>query len=317
MAGYLNSIHFTPPPAKQRNVPDGLWSRCPICEEFIFNKELERNLKICPKCDYHFPMSAGERIENLLESFTEYEGELTILTPSEGGMSKLFDSAWGNVKSIIAGEALLGEHQIAIIFVENNFNEFESTGFVRFLNTIDNAKNKRLPLITFYDDGTIINPKSEPSLREVYALPSRREWLSFIQIANIVTALEELAAEKIPHITVLTSPDQIPHFGKGRKGGFITSFPLGDIVLMEPKPPNFEKSLGGKVGVSEGKGDIRRSKKDNHKHAIKEQTSQLATGERVATLEDNLIDMYVPRKKLKETLDNLISFFALGIGGKQ
>lgn len=296
MASYLNSINFTPPPAKQRDVPEGLWRRCPICEELIFTNELERNLKICPKCDYHFPMSARERIENLIESFTEYKGEPSIMPSSEDGMPKTFTPDLSisaaeriDMQPIIAGEARLGEHQIAIVFVEKNFNEFETTGFVRFLGAIDNAKNKRLPLITFYDDGTVITPESDLPLRNAYALPSQWEWLSFIQIAQIVTALEELSAEKIPHITVLTSPNQLT--------GFITSFPLGDIVLMEPKPSHAKTRAG---------------KKDNHKYAPKGQTSQLAKEETVAPLEYNLIDTYIPRKKLQETLDNLISFFAHG-----
>jgi len=278
-------------------------------------------------------MSARERIENLVESFMEYEGELPLLLtadvarrdfPKKGSVantinpSATIDGSFPvdfnrletkgsfSTKSIIAGEAVLREHRIAIIFVGKHFTAFErmgstasprvpasvesqmnrpvgssfalplgsvrpATGGAKFVHTVNNAKSKRLSLVTFYDDGTVIDPKSE--------------WLSFIQLANIVTALEQLSAENVPHITVLTSPYW--------SSGFTTSFPLGDIVLAEPKPA-----------------DSKMREKNNHKHAIKEQTFQLAVSEVTVPLEDNVIDGYVSRKKLKEALDTLLSFFA-------
>jgi len=267
-------------------------------------------------------MSVRERIENLVESFMEY-GALPLLLatdvpprdfPREGSVpntinpSATIDAGNFSTKSIIAGEAVLSKHQIALIFVCKHFTErigspasllapanAYATGCAKFLHIVNNAKSKGLPLVTFYDDGTVIAPTSEKLLRppvgrrkekgESEKLPtSEQEWLPFIQLANIVTALEELSAENVPHIAVLTLPY--------RSSGFITSFPLGDIVLAEPKPA-----------------DSKILKKNNHKYAPEGQTFQLATGEAVVPCEDNLIDMYVPRKKLKETLDTLLSFF--------
>src|SRR5215510_13974654 len=54
--------------SKKREIPEGLWTKCPHCSTMVFDKELEENLKVCPHCHYHFPISARERIEALVET---------------------------------------------------------------------------------------------------------------------------------------------------------------------------------------------------------------------------------------------------------
>ena len=52
--------------SKKRDIPEGLWTKCPKCETMVFDKELDENLKVCPKCNYHFPIGSRERIHSLV-----------------------------------------------------------------------------------------------------------------------------------------------------------------------------------------------------------------------------------------------------------
>ena len=69
----------------KRGVPEGLWQRCPGCQAAIFRKEAEKRLNVCPECDYHFYVSARERIEQVLDAgtFEEWDAELLPTDPLE------------------------------------------------------------------------------------------------------------------------------------------------------------------------------------------------------------------------------------------
>src|ERR1039458_3123035 len=69
--------------SKKRDIPEGLWTKCPKCETMVFDKELDENLKVCPKCEFHFPISARERIHSLVETctFEEMDAEMTSVDP--------------------------------------------------------------------------------------------------------------------------------------------------------------------------------------------------------------------------------------------
>ncbi|MGH7991309.1 MAG: acetyl-CoA carboxylase carboxyl transferase subunit beta, partial [Limisphaerales bacterium] len=65
--------------SKKRDIPEGLWTKCVKCETMIFDRELDENLKVCPKCNHHFPIAARERIHSLVETctFEEMDAEMT------------------------------------------------------------------------------------------------------------------------------------------------------------------------------------------------------------------------------------------------
>src|SRR5215469_2872551 len=67
------------PKSKKRDIPEGLWTKCPKCSTMIFDKELDENLKVCSKCAHHFPISARERIHSLVETctFEEMDAEMS------------------------------------------------------------------------------------------------------------------------------------------------------------------------------------------------------------------------------------------------
>src|SRR5688572_27747262 len=66
---------------RKRDIPEGLWTKCPKCSTMIYDKELDENLKVCSHCQYHFPISARERIHSLVETctFEEMDGEMVSL----------------------------------------------------------------------------------------------------------------------------------------------------------------------------------------------------------------------------------------------
>ena len=65
--------------SRKREIPDGLWTKCPKCSTMVFDKELDENLKVCPKCGHHFSIGARERIHSLVETctFEEFDAEMT------------------------------------------------------------------------------------------------------------------------------------------------------------------------------------------------------------------------------------------------
>ncbi|HEY4984968.1 MAG TPA: acetyl-CoA carboxylase carboxyl transferase subunit beta, partial [Verrucomicrobiae bacterium] len=65
--------------SKKRDIPEGLWTKCPKCETMVFDKELDENLKVCPKCNHHFPIGSRERIHSLVETctFEEMDAQMT------------------------------------------------------------------------------------------------------------------------------------------------------------------------------------------------------------------------------------------------
>src|SRR5216110_398996 len=65
--------------SKKREIPEGLWTKCPKCSTMVFDKELDENLKVCTNCHYHFPVSASERIHSLVEAstFEEMDADMT------------------------------------------------------------------------------------------------------------------------------------------------------------------------------------------------------------------------------------------------
>ena len=76
---FVKKPKLTTSKSKKRDIPEGLWTKCPKCGTMVFDKELDENLKVCPKCSYHFPIGARERIHSLVEtcSFEEMDADMT------------------------------------------------------------------------------------------------------------------------------------------------------------------------------------------------------------------------------------------------
>src|SRR5580765_8945849 len=106
--------------SKKREIPEGLWTKCPKCSTMVFDKELDENLKVCPRCEHHFPIGARERIHSLVETctFEELDADLTSVdvlkfTGVASYTNKLqeYQKSTGLKDAVITGLCKIGEHR--------------------------------------------------------------------------------------------------------------------------------------------------------------------------------------------------------------
>jgi acetyl-CoA carboxylase carboxyl transferase subunit beta len=261
--------------AKKVKIPEGLWVKCDNCKEIIYRKEVERNFKVCPKCDYHFRISASERLPYLVDegSFLEVEDGLSPkdFLSFKDYKDKLKSSRkkTGLKDAIISGEAKIGGTPVSIIVLDFNFmgGSMGSVVGERFTRSVERAIEKMVPFIAVTSSG---GARMQEGI------------LSLMQMAKTSAAVARLGEAGLPYIAVLTDPTF---------GGVTASFAmLGDVIIAEPK------SLIGFAGPR-----------------VIEQTikQQLPPGFQRAEflLEHGMIDMIVSRKDMHGTLSKILSFF--------
>ena len=265
---------------KKRDIPHGLFQKCPGCSEVVPEIELAQNQRVCPRCDYHFAQSAKERIDNLLdpESFVEMDAGLkSIDTLRFQGMAtykdrlKNYQERTGLTDAVISGYGMLDGYKVAIAVMDFGFLAATMGSVVgeRITRAIEYGTAERSAVI-------IIAASGGARLYE--------GMLSLMQMAKTSGALARHAEQRLPYISVLTNPTT---------AGVMASFAsLGDVIIAEPK------SMIGFAGP----------------RVIKETTHQ-DLPERFQTAEflqeHGLIDMIVPRKKMREQLSQLLSYFSV------
>jgi acetyl-CoA carboxylase carboxyl transferase subunit beta len=265
---------------KKRDIPHGLFQKCPGCSEVVPEIELAQNLRVCPRCDYHFSQSAKERIDNLLdpESFVEMDAGLkSVDTLRFQGMAtykdrlKNYQERTGLTDAVISGYGILDGYKVAIAVMDFGFLAATMGSVVgeRITRTIEYGTTERSAVI-------IIAASGGARLYE--------GMLSLMQMAKTSGALARHAEQRLPYISVLTNPTT---------AGVMASFAsLGDVIIAEPK------SMIGFAGP----------------RVIKETTHQ-DLPERFQTAEflqeHGLIDLIVHRKKMREQLSQLLSYFSV------
>jgi acetyl-CoA carboxylase carboxyl transferase subunit beta len=264
-------------PSRGKN-PEGIWVKCNNCRETIYRKELERRAKVCPKCQYHFPISLSERIAMVADegTFREFEDDLSPTDPLSfkdtqryKDRLKASQEKTGFKDAIVIGRGEIAGQQI-VLGILNFFFMGGSMGSVvgeRLTRGIEHATAHHLPLIVFSSSGGARMQEGSFSL---------------MQMAKSSAALARLQSAGIPYISVLTDPTF---------GGVTASFAmLGDIIIAEPK------SLIGFAGPRVIEKTIKQ---------------QLPAGFQRAEflLEHGLIDQIVERSHLRETLERLLAFF--------
>ena len=264
---------------KKRDIPHGLFQKCPGCGEVVHEIELVENLRVCPRCDYHFALSAQERIDNLLDpqSFVEMDAELkSIDTLRFQGMAsykdrlKNYQASTGLLDAVISGRGMLDGYEVAIAVMDFGFLAATMGSVVgeRITRTIEYGTTKRSAVI-------IIAASGGARMYE--------GMLSLMQMAKTSGALSRHAEQQLPYISVLTNPTT---------AGVMASFAsLGDVIMAEPK------SMIGFAGP----------------RVIKETTHQdLPKGFQTAEFleEHGLIDIIVQRKKMREQISQLLSYFS-------
>ena len=208
---------------KKREMPEGLWQKCPDCGEVIHNLELGQNLKVCPKCDYHFTLSAKERIDNLIdpETFSEFDPNMLSVdvlrfkgVAAYGDRLKSYQEKTGLKDAVLTGFGQLEGKPVAVAAMDFSFLAATMGSVVgeKITRLIERGTQDRRPVI-------IISASGGARMYE--------GMLSLMQMAKTSGALARHTQAGLPYISVLTHPTT---------AGVMASFAsLGDLILAEPK----------------------------------------------------------------------------------
>jgi acetyl-CoA carboxylase carboxyl transferase subunit beta len=208
---------------RKKNVPEGLWVKCPKCESVLYRTEVHRNQDVCPKCDHHMRLSARRRLETLFDEASgieiaagvspvdalkfkdqkKYKDRISIAQKTTGEKDALIVQV-GRIKGLEVVAAAF-EFQ----FMGGSMGSVVGEKFVRAVNE---AIERRCPLICFSASG---------------GARMQEAMFSLMQMAKTSAALGRLRAQGLPYISVLTDPTM---------GGVSASFAmLGDLNVAEPK----------------------------------------------------------------------------------
>ncbi|MGB9595479.1 MAG: hypothetical protein ACPL7B_04280 [Candidatus Poribacteria bacterium] len=193
---------------RRKDIANGTWAKCPECNELIYNRELDRNLHICKRCNYYFPMDPPTRI-----SFIADEGRFIS-----------YDNSNKDKDIIISGEAKISGYQVAIIVFNLNLS-LNMDSFLlteKIVNTINKAVEQRLPLLAIYTIG---------NKRHFANIP--------IQLLNVTTAISKLNKASLPYISLLSQASADSNFP-----AFAYS---ADIVIAESNLPGTSHT-GSRIG---------------------------------------------------------------------
>jgi acetyl-CoA carboxylase carboxyl transferase subunit beta len=264
--------------AKKLTVREGLWLKCNHCREIIYRKEVERNAKVCPKCDYHFPISVEDRIDLLVDlgTFREWAAELEPADPlhfkdTRRYRDRLADAQQrtGKKDAIVIGEGRINGARLILGVFHFGFMGGSMGAVVgeKVMLAAERALQERIPLVLVTTSG---------------GARMQEGMLSLMQMAKTAAAIGRLSEARVPYISILADPTF---------GGVTASFAmLGDVILAEPK------ALIGFAGPRVIEQTIRQQLPQEFQRAE-------------FLLDHGLIDLIVPRKKLKETVGNLTGLF--------
>jgi acetyl-CoA carboxylase carboxyl transferase subunit beta len=208
---------------RTRSVPEGIWEKCGGCGAQLYRAELERNLMVCPKCEYHMRLSARQRLDIFLDPGTEREiaERLAPKDPLKFRDSKKYrdritqaQKSTGERDALIAMTGMLKGLPVVVCAFEFGFmgGSMGSVVGEKFARAATYSKENRMPLINFSASG---------GARMQEAL------FSLLQMAKTSASLASLADAGVPYISVLTDPTT---------GGVSASLAmLGDVNIAEPR----------------------------------------------------------------------------------
>ncbi|MBE7415492.1 MAG: acetyl-CoA carboxylase carboxyltransferase subunit beta [Deltaproteobacteria bacterium] len=262
--------------SKSVKVPFGLWVKCDHCGEIIYKKEVERNLDVCPKCNYHFRISARARIEITFDegTFREFDQSMEPVDALEfrdvkkyKDRLKVAQRETGLKDAMVSGEGIIGGERATAAVFEFSYmgGSMGSVVGEKIARAVERAVESRSGVIIFSSSG---GARMQESI------------LSLMQMAKTSAALAKLREAGLPYISVLTDPTM---------GGVSASFAmLGDVIIAEPR------ALIGFAGPRVIAETIRQKLPEGF------QRSEYL-------LEHGIIDMIVERKLMKETISKLLS----------
>lgn len=254
------------------------FEKCPSCKEILVQKQLWDNLKVCPRCEYHFRLTAGERLKQVVDegTFEEWDAEISsgdpLSFPGYAEKLKKAQESTGLKEAVVTGYGEIEGEPAALAVMDSHFM-MGSMGVAvgeKIARAIEKALEQRLPFIAFCASG---------------GARMQEGMLSLLQMAKISALLNKLSQARLLYISVLTDPTT---------GGVTASFAsLGDIILAEPGalicftgPRVIEQTIGQKLPDGFQRAEF-----------------MLAKG---------FIDLIVPRKNMKATLAKLLRFHPRG-----
>jgi len=263
---------------RTRSVPEGVWIKCPHCDAQLYRNELERNLQVCPKCDFHMRVSARQRLDFFLDpkSQQELSAGLEPQDPLKFRDSKRYrdrlaqaQKATGEKDALVSVTGTLFGRPVVACAFEFMFmgGSMGSVVGERFARAANHAAENSMPLISFAASG---------GARMQEAL------FSLLQMAKTAAALARLGARGVPYVSVLTDPTT---------GGVSASLAmLGDLNIAEPNaligfagPRVIEQTVGQKLPEGFQRSEF--------------------------LLDHGAIDMIVDRRQLREQVADLLAKF--------
>lgn len=211
------------PEKKESVIPEGLWTKCPSCEQVLYTEELRDSLMVCPKCGHHMRIKARERVENFLDAQNQVEitQEVQPTDPLKFVDSKPYPARLaqaqqktGETDALVVKRGTLRGLPVVVAAFEFNFmgGSMGSVVGERFVRGVAEAARMKCPFICFAASG---GARMQEGL------------MSLMQMAKTTAAIAGLAREKLPFISVLTDPTM---------GGVSASFAfMGDVVIAEPR----------------------------------------------------------------------------------
>src|SRR5882762_122513 len=264
-------------PTRKKEMPEGLWTKCPGCSAYIFNKELEAQQMVCKECSHHFNITAHQRLQHLLDegSWEEFDAGVSSVdvlkftgATSYSDQLKKYKKKTGLNEGVVCGLGGIEEHPVSVAVMEFNFlgGSMGSVMGEKITRAIERATERKIPVLIFSASG---------------GARMHEGMFSLMQMAKTSGALSRHAAAHLPYLSILTHPTM---------GGVTASFAtLGDLNIAEPK------AMIGFAGA----------------RVLKETTRQdLPKGFQTAEflLERGLIDRIVPRLEMRAELGKLLDY---------
>ena len=273
------------PFSRRRVAPTDAWTKCPSCDSQVFNRQLERNLRVCPTCGHHFRMSIGERIDLLLDegSFAERDATLESVDPLGFADQKPYPDRLQAAKvktglheAAVWGTGTIEGRQVVIGLFDFRFmgGSMGSVVGEKVARCLEAALAERLPAI-------VVSASGGARMQE--------GTLSLLQLAKTTAPLVRLDEAGIPFISILTDPTT---------GGVLASFAsLGDAIVAEPR------ALIGFAGARVASGTV---------------GEELPEGFQSAEflLEHGFVDLVTPRAELRATISRLLRLLPVAPAGE-
>src|SRR5277367_1424164 len=265
-------------PSKKKEMPEGLWTKCPGCSAYVFNKELESMQMVCKECGHHFNITAHQRLQHLLDegSWEEFDAGVSSVdilkftgATSYSDQLKKYQQKTGLTEGVVCGMGRIEQHAVSVAVMEFNFlgGSMGSVIGEKLTRAIERATEVGVPVLIFSASG---------------GARMHEGMFSLMQMAKTSGALSRHAAVRLPFISILTHPTM---------GGVTASFAtLGDLIVAEPR------AMIGFAGA----------------RVLKETTRQdLPKGFQTAEflLERGLVDRIVPRLEMRAELGKLLDYF--------